>query len=253
MEAARTAAGRGHEIVLYEKADQLGGMLTRASANPIKTDMQSYLDWAVRQTEKNQGIKIKLGTEATPESVAAEKPDAVIVAVGANPLLPPIPGLDGENCVWAGDVETGDADTGKRVVVAGGGLTGLEAAISMAKEGKEVTIVEMQPYDDIVMTGPVVNMVALSIMMRENGVNYLSETTVTEIKPEGVLVRDAGGKERIIECDTVVHALGMKPDREEAEKFTDIADEVYYAGDCCVERGTLWSAISSAHFIALEL
>ncbi|MFC1495232.1 FAD-dependent oxidoreductase [Thermodesulfobacteriota bacterium] len=253
MEAARTAADRGHEVILYEKADRLGGMLITASANSLKTDMQSYLGWAVRQTEKSPGINIKLGTRATPESIAAENPDAVVVAAGASPLLPPIPGLDRENCVWAGDVETGDAGTGNRVVVAGGGLTGLEAAIRMAKKGRKVTVVEMQSYDNIVMTGPVVNMVALSIMMRENGVKYLSETTVTEIKPEGVLVRDAGGNERIIECDTVVHALGMEPNREEADKFTDIADEVYYAGDCCVERGTLWSAISSAHYIALEL
>jgi len=253
MEAARTAAERGHEVVLYEKADRLGGMLITASANSLKTDMQSYLDWAILQTEKNPNITIKMGTRATAELVQSEEPDAVIVAVGANPFLPPIPGIDGKNCVWAGDVETGDASTGDRVVVAGGGLTGLEAAISMAKEDKEVTIIEMQPYDNVVMTGPVVNMVALSIMMRESGVKYLAETIVKEIKPDGVLVQNVNGKEKIIECDTVVHALGMKPNRKEADEFADVADAVYYIGDCSMDRGTLWTATSSAHYIALEI
>jgi NADPH-dependent 2,4-dienoyl-CoA reductase/sulfur reductase-like enzyme len=253
MEAARTAADRGHNVVLYEKAARLGGMLITAAANSLKADMQSYLDWAVRQTEKNPGITLKLGTSATVESVTSDEPDTVIIAAGASPLIPPIPGIEGDNCVWAGDVETGIADTGNSVVVAGGGLTGLEAAINMAKKGKEVTIVEMQSYDSIVMTGPVVNMVALSILMRESGVKYLSETTAKEITPDGVLVKDSNGKEYIIECDTVVHALGMQPNRKEAEKFADLADEVFYVGDCTTERGTLWNAVSSAYYVALEV
>ncbi len=253
LEAARTAADRGHQVILYEKANQLGGLLITASANPLKTDLKAYLEWSVRQTRKNPGITIKLGVAATPKLIADEKPDAVIVAVGANPFLPPIPGIKSKNCIWAGDVETGKAKTGSRVVVAGGGLTGLEAAISMAKAGRTVTVVEMQSFEDILMTGPVVNMVALSMLMRENGVHYLDKTIVIEIKSDGVMVQSADGKRRFLECDTVVHALGMEANRAEAEAFADIAEDVYYVGDCIVDRGNLWSATSSAYYVALEL
>lgn len=253
LEAARTAADRGHKVVLFEKADQLGGLLITASANSLKTDMKAYLDWSIRQTRKNPGIAIRLGVRATPELVAEEQPDAVIVAVGASPILSPIPGIEKENCVWAGDVETGKAKTGSRVVVAGGGLTGLEAAISMAKEGKEVTVVEMQPFEDIVMSGPVVNMVALSMLIRETGVQYLAETIVKEVRSDGVLVQGTDGKERLLECDTVVHALGMEANRAEAEAFAEVVDDVYYVGDCSIDRGNLWNATSSAYYVALEL
>lgn len=253
LEAARTAAGRGHQVILYEKANQLGGLLITASANSLKTDMKAYLEWSIRQTRKNPDITIKLGVTATPQLVADEQPDAVIVAVGASPFLPPIPGIERENCVWAGDVETGEAKTGSKVVVAGGGLTGLEAAISMAKEGKAVTVVEMQPFEDIVMTGPVVNMVALSMLIRENGVHYLAETILKEVKSDGVLVQGADGEERLLECDTVVHALGMKANRAEAEAFAEVVEDVYYVGDCNIDRGNLWTATTSAYYIALEL
>ena len=177
----------------------------------------------------------------------------MIVAVGASPLVPPIPGIDGENCVWAGDVETGRVETGQQVIIAGGGLTGLEAGISLRREGKEVTIVEMLPFDNIVMSGPVVNMVALSMLMREHGVKYLAETKLKEITSNGILVEDKNGQEKQMTCDTVIHALGMRPNKQEAALFADIIDEVYYAGDCTFNRGNLWTAIRSAHYIALEL
>ncbi len=253
LEAARTAAERGHRVVLFEKADRLGGLLIIASANSMKTDMKDYLNWSIGQTVKNKGITVKLGIKATPQLVENEQPDAVIVAVGSNPLLPPIPGLEGKNCVWAGDVETGEAKTGEKVVIAGGGLTGLEAAVSLADEGKDVTVVEMQTFENILMSAPVVNMVALSMMMREKGVKYLAETLVKEITPDGVLVQGPEGEKRLLECDTVIHALGMKPNRLEAGMFSETADDVFYIGDCNTDRGTLWNATTSAHYAALEL
>jgi len=253
MQAARTAAERGHRVILWEREKHLGGMLNAASANNLKTDLKSYLDWAVRQTESNPNITLKLGVRATAELVKKEKPDAVIVAVGAIPWIPPIPGIDGPNCVWAGDVETGKVKTGEKIIVAGGGLTGLEAAISLRKDGKEVTVVEMLPFDSIIMSGPVVNMVTLSMLMREHGVKYMAETTVKEISPDGVLVEEKNGGEKLLACDTVIHALGMRPDKQESAVFTGVAEDVYYAGDCIIDRGNLWSATTSAHYIALEL
>jgi NADPH-dependent 2,4-dienoyl-CoA reductase/sulfur reductase-like enzyme len=253
MEAARTAAERGHKVTLYEKDTKLGGMLNIAAAGKLKSDLRAYLNWAVRQTEKIPDITLKLGTVATCDIVKAQKPDAVIVSVGANPLIPKIPGINGKNSVWAGDVESGKVETGKRVIIAGGGLTGLETALSLSREGKDVTIIEMMPFERVIMSAPVVNMVALSMLIREQGINYMAETRLIEVTENRIRVEGRDGKEAWMVCDTLVHALGMTPNRDGALIFKDTADEVYYTGDCAVTRGNLWTATSSAHHIALEL
>ena len=253
MQAARTAAERGHRVTLYEKDERLGGMLNVAAAGKLKTDLRAYLDWAVRQTEKTRGITLELGAPATYDLIKGQNPDAVIVSVGANPLIPPIPGIGGKNSVWAGDVESGKTAVGERVIIAGGGLTGLETALSLSREGKNVTIVEMLPFERVIMSAPVINMVALSILMREHGIKYLAETRLLEIKEDSVKVEGPDGKETWMACDSLIHALGMFPNKAEASLFEDIADEVYFTGDCAASRGSLWTATSSSHYIALEL
>jgi 2,4-dienoyl-CoA reductase-like NADH-dependent reductase (Old Yellow Enzyme family)/thioredoxin reductase len=253
MQAARIAAERGHKVTLYEKQTKLGGMLNVAAAGKLKSDLRAYLNWAIRQTEKTPHITLQLGTAVTCDMVKAQKPDAVIISVGATPLIPPIPGIKGRNSLWAGDVESGKAATGKRVIIAGGGLTGLETALSLGREGKDVTIIEMMPFERVIMSAPVVNMVALSMLIREQGIKYLAETKLLEVKENQIRVTDSDGNEKWMECDTLVHALGMTPDKSGALIFEDTADEVYYTGDCAVSRGNLWTATSSAHHIALEL
>ena len=253
MEAARTAAERGHNVTLYEKEEKLGGMLNVASAGKLKADLRAYLKWAVRQTEKNPDINLILGVSATYDFIKAQEPDAVIVAVGAKPLVPPIPGIESKNSVWAGDVEAGNVEVGEKVIIAGGGLTGLETALSLGKEGKDVTILEMMPFDRVVMSAPVVNMVALSMLIRQNGIKYLAETKLLEVKEDSVKVAGPDGKEEWMACDNLIHALGMSPNNKEALLFEDIADEVYFTGDCAAARGNLWTATSTAHYIALEL
>jgi pyruvate/2-oxoglutarate dehydrogenase complex dihydrolipoamide dehydrogenase (E3) component len=228
-------------------------MLNVASAGKLKTDLRAYMDWAIRQTENNPAITLKLGTRATCDLIKAEKPDALIVSVGASPLIPPIPGINGKSSVWAGDVESGRIEVGEKVIIAGGGLTGLETALSLSKEGKDVTIIEMMPFDRVIMSAPVVNMVALSMLMREYRVRYLAETKLLEVKEESVRVEGPDGKEEWMSCDNLIHALGMCPNKSEASLFEDTADEVYSTGDCAALRGNLWTATSSAHHIALEL
>ena len=150
-------------------------------------------------------------------------------------------------------MESGKVEVGETVIIAGGGLTGLETALSLSKEGKMVTIVEMMPFDRVIMSAPVVNMVALSMLMREYHVRYLAETRLMEVKEGSIRVAGPDGKEEWMSCDNLIHALGMCPNKTEALRFEDIADEVYFTGDCAVARGNLWTATSSAHYIALEL
>jgi pyruvate/2-oxoglutarate dehydrogenase complex dihydrolipoamide dehydrogenase (E3) component len=132
-------------------------------------------------------------------------------------------------------------------------LTGLETALSLGKEGKDVTIIEMMPFDRVIMSAPVVNMVALSMLMREYHIRYLAETRLLEVKEDSIRVEGSDGKENWMACDSLIHALGMCPNKAEASLFEDIADEVYFTGDCAASRGNLWTATSSAHYIALEL
>ena len=115
MEAARTAGDRGHDVTLIEKNEKLGGALNMAVSPDFKADLKSYLQWSIRMTKGHPGIKMRLATEATPELVEHETPDALVIAVGAEASMPTISGLDGVNVVWVGDVETGNVQVGDKV------------------------------------------------------------------------------------------------------------------------------------------
>ena len=116
------ASSRGHEVLLYEKAQELGGALHLAAAPPFKADMKRYLDWLIRQTQKSS-VEIKLSTEATVDMIRKENPDVIIVALGAEPFIPDVPGIHHQNVVLAGAVDSGTASIGNNVVVVGAGGT----------------------------------------------------------------------------------------------------------------------------------
>ena len=143
MEAARTAPDRGHEIILFEKSEKLVGTINMAVSPEFKADLKSYLQWSIRMTKRHPGIEIRLATEATPELVKQEAPDALVIAVGAEASMLTISGLDSVKVFWVGDVEAGNGQVGNKVIVAGGALTGCETALDLAWKGKKVTIVEM--------------------------------------------------------------------------------------------------------------
>ena len=149
MEAARTAARRGHEVVLFERDSELGGALIMASALSFKEDMRKYLVWARRMTLNTPNIDFRLSTEATAEEVVKEHPDVLVIAVGSSPTIPSVPGIDRKNVVWAGDVDMGRIETGKIVLVVGAGLTGCETALQLALIGKGVTIIDVLPMNQI--------------------------------------------------------------------------------------------------------
>ena len=146
MMAAQTLRKRGHEVVLCEKKHCLGGLLPDISSLPFKNDMRRYLEWNIRQTEKC-GVRIVLDTEVVPEIVERENPDALFLAIGGAPLLPEIDGIHNENVKTVLDVDSKRALTGEKVVVCGGGISGLECALGLAMEGKEVSVVDMVPTE----------------------------------------------------------------------------------------------------------
>ena len=186
MQAALTASERGHEVVLFEKSEKLGGNLVLASGLAIKGDMKRYLAWLVRQTGKAPGVTVKLNTEATAQIVKAEHPDVIILALGADPLIPDIPGIPGPHVVWAGDVDTGKVKVGDTVVVAGGGSTGGETALQLAMDGKKVTMIDMLSYAAVIAGWPR----GLADLLEQYGVRFLTEVKLEGVTGTGALVID---------------------------------------------------------------
>lgn len=229
MEAARVAALRGHEVVLYEKDKELGGKLRTAAGYTFKGDVQSLVEYFSVQLQKLD-VRIETGKEVTPDLIDKVCPDAVVVAAGASPLIPSIPGIDNENIITALDLHLNKRKTGDTVVVAGGGLVGSESALSLAQEGKKVTIVEMLP--EIACDMNVVSRMALLKELADIGVEILTNMTIKEFTDDGLIVSDKEGEKQVIKADTVVLALGSKSEDKLARELRDKVDELYVAGDC---------------------
>ncbi|NLE11791.1 MAG: FAD-dependent oxidoreductase [Actinobacteria bacterium] len=238
MQAALTASSRGHDVTLIEKEDSLGGALRYAAGPSFKADMREYLDWLVKKTLQSPA-EVRLETEATPASVRALAPDVLIVAIGAEPLVPDLPGVRASNAVWAGDVDVGSAETGRTVVVAGAGLTGCETALHLAQAGKKVVLIDMLPESDIAQDTTIAGREALLSLLREHGVELKSEVTLTEITADAASVVDGFGEKVRLPADTVVLALGMKPLSEQARDFQGLAPETYTIGDCMSARDVM--------------
>jgi 2,4-dienoyl-CoA reductase-like NADH-dependent reductase (Old Yellow Enzyme family)/NADPH-dependent 2,4-dienoyl-CoA reductase/sulfur reductase-like enzyme len=253
MEAARTAAKRGHEVVLLEKATRLGGTLNMAAGAPFKSDMRQYMEWAERATMGAAGLKVRLSTTATVARIKDEKPDVLIIAVGSTPVIPGLPGIKGKNVVWAGDVELGKRKVGNKVVVVGAGLTGSETALHLAQEGKSITLIDMLPLDKIEHGASVINMMALRDLLQKNSVRTLTELKLEAVTPIGVEVSDKESRRMAIPCDSVVLALGVEPRSDLIGKFKALAPEVYVVGDCNNQRGNLLSAVAEGFFAAMEI
>ena len=142
MEAARVAALRGHAVMLYDANARLGGQLLWASMPPLKETLHAFRDYLVTQLTK-LGVRIQLGEEVTSELVASMRPDVIILATGARPIVPEIPKGDGGTLAAAESALDGKINVGTKVVVLGGGMTGAETAEWLADQGKHVTIVEV--------------------------------------------------------------------------------------------------------------
>lgn len=233
MQAARTLAERGHEVVLFEKNGHLGGLLKPGTALEFKRDMRDYYEWAVRETEKC-GADIRLNCEVTAELLEEERPDAVVIAVGSSPIVPRVKGIDCPQVQWAGDVDEGGCPVGEKVVVIGGGLVGFETAIGLGRQGKEVTIVEMAGEDGLLKRG-ISPLDAGSVfrMAEKAGVKIVCNTRLEEVLENGI--RCINRNLELVEypCDTVVLAVGMRSRREKVEELRHVIaeTEVYVVGD----------------------
>ena len=245
MMAALTAADRGHFVTLFEKSDSLGGNLKFASHVSFKWPLRRYKDYLIAQIAKS-AVDVRLCTEATPEMVAGY--DAVIAAVGAAPVVPPIPGV--ENAIPACDSYGKEAELGDSVVVIGGGQVGCETALHLAKLGKTVTIIEMQSA-----LAPDASKTHRDEMMVEigNEPNFIPvvNATVQSVTDEGITYK-TGDETVTVPCTSVILAAGMRARIPLADSFMGLTPDFAEIGDCVRARTVEW-ATKEGFYAAMNL
>lgn len=234
MEAARVAALRGHKVTLWEKEKELGGQALIASMPPHKYEIKGLIEYLKTQLSKLQ-VKVNLGKEMTPQKILDNKPDVVIVATGAEPSFPDIPGLQMDHVVSALDVLKMKVETGTKVIIVGGGQIGLETAEFLAQKGKKVTVLEMLPEAGVDVE--LFTKFFLLERLAEAGVAIRTGTKVDEIVKGGVLSdKDYLKKGWLDKADTVVLATGMKPNNSLYFSLKGKIAELYVIGDCFKPR-----------------
>lgn len=248
MEAAITAAQRGHSVTLYEKASRLGGQIVHEQHIPFKKDMYHFIEVLAKRCE-DAGVDIRLNTEVTPEEVAAMGADVVMTAVGAKPIIPQIPGIDSAKVTGLKALESQKPAVGQKVAILGGGLVGSEVAIYLDMIGKDVTIVEMK--DTWASDAYWMHKVAMDKYIRDSRIDIKVNTTAKEITDAGIICNTPDG-EILIEADTVLLAAGMKADRASADGFLNTAPRVFEVGDA-IKAGRVVEAVKLGYYRALDI
>jgi 2,4-dienoyl-CoA reductase (NADPH2) len=277
MKAACTAAEKGHQVTLAERENELGGQLLLNRHIPGRKEMVTAATDLINNL-RALNVNILLGKEADRELVREMKLDVVILATGASPILPPIPGIETQGVVTAWDVLSGKVHVGEKVVVVGGNAVGLETALYLADQGtlppevlhflvanraeswetleglvnrgdKHVTVVEMMKRagEDIGSSTRWTVMMEL----RRLGVNVLTGATAVGIRPEGVEI-EKGEKHNLLPADSVVVAAGAEPENVLVEEIVDLAPEIYTIGDAKAPRNAL-EAIKEGFLTGLRI
>jgi len=249
MEAARVSALRGHKVTLWEKGYDLGGNLIPAAVPGFKHDYRRLINYLSTQIRK-LGVTTKLGVEATPELIQAMKPDVVFIATGATPVVPDIPGIEKGIAATSVEVLLGKKEVGESVVIIGGGMVGCETALYLAQQGKKVTIIEI--LDKVMSDMLWINAMDLQELLDDANVKIETSCNVQEIIDEGLIMTDRQDKKRTLEADTIILAVGLKPNRELVETLQGKLPELYVIGDCVESRrviNAIWEGFRTARLI----
>jgi 2,4-dienoyl-CoA reductase (NADPH2) len=265
MEAARVAADRGHQVTLWEKSDRLGGQLLLAGAVPDRADLLNLVEY-LKGSLDVLGAEVVLNKDAALDEIKSFAPGALVVATGARPVIPSIPGVEQGHVAEAWDVLGGQVELGRRVVIIGGGAVGCELGLYIARMGtidadtvrflllneaesvetirslatrgvKEVVILEMD-----MVAGKGLGISTRWIVLQDlarMGVTINTATTAQAIVHGGVLVSQADGQQDILPADTVVMAVGAKSENRLYEELKTVFPAVYSAGDASCPRTAL--------------
>ncbi|MBA3027850.1 MAG: FAD-binding protein [Desulfobacteraceae bacterium] len=227
MQAASVAARRGHKVALYEKSSELGGQLAIAKLPPHKEELTNLISYMADQLTRS-GVTIEYNTVVTPDMILEKKPDAVIIAAGAAPLMTDMPGVKQPQVLAAQDVLAG-RQVGQNVVIIGGGMVGCETGHFLSEKGKHVIVVEMIKR----VANDMAPMVRRRLLdgLREKQVMMMTNTTCLEIKEEGILVKTADGKQQEIQADSVIIAVGYQKNDTLFQSIKDKVPEASNIGD----------------------
>ncbi|MBR3360710.1 MAG: FAD-dependent oxidoreductase [Lachnospiraceae bacterium] len=258
IQAMQTLLDRGHDVTLYEKTDHLGGNVIGAAAPPFKVDIQDYLKWMVHTAKQceERGARILMNTPCTKEILDKENYDAVVIAVGGDPIVPEnIPGIHKPHVVWAPDAELGKAPAGEEIVIIGAGQVGLEAAVDYAGQGKKITVIEM--IDD---PAKLMDSFKQPLMKKkeEDGlqIDILYGTALQEVKDDCIVAKDVkSGELKEIKADTVLLAMGIRPNFELVDELRHSCAETSVAivGDCNNKAGSISEAVNQAFQACLHI
>ena len=249
MQAALTAAQRGHTVSLYEKTGVLGGKLYYTDHVWFKRDLAKFKNYLADHVTAGD-ISVYLNTEATPTMLEQENYDAIIVAVGAMPITPPIPGVDRANVVQALDVFGREDSLGKRVVIIGGGLVGCELSIHLSGKGHDCTVVEK--LEHLAPDAQLSERLHVLKYMDEAKVAAHTEMNCLEITADGISCVDVKGTAWNFGADTVILCTGMRALTEERDSFVHSAYDVINIGDC-LKVGNVRHAVHAAFDASLRL
>lgn len=247
MRTALYLKERGHEVTIYEAEDKLGGAIKHSDYVPFKWTLRDYKDYLIRQVEK-QGIEVILNTRATPEMVE-DKYDAVIAAVGAQPVIPPIPGANGANVTVATDAIMHSEKIGQQVVIIGGGEVGVETGMFLAQQGKDVTVIEMRGELAADTTFMHYRSMFQAAWEAIPTFHYVLNATAKEITADHVTYTDQNGADHDLPAQSVILSVGMRSKTDEALSFYGTNPGFYMVGDC-KKPGTIQTTNRSAYVTA---
>ena len=252
MIAAKTLAERGVKVTLIDRQSELGGTVNLAKKPPLKERMEWIADYYKVEFEK-LGVEVKLGMEATAENIAGMNPDAVLVATGSKSIIPrSIPGIDGKNVYTIEEVLTGKAGlTGKRVLIVGAGVTGLETAEYLCHEGNTVVLADM--LEKVAPNANHTNVADVCGRLKKYGVQFMMAHALKEIQETGVVLERLSDKETVtIDADAVVLSLGFRPDNGLVEELKARGIQALAIGNA-IKDGTIAPATRSGYEAARTL
>ncbi|WP_125154873.1 FAD-dependent oxidoreductase [Clostridium rectalis] len=249
MQAAITASDRGHQVILCEKSDSLGGAINLIENISFKSDLKKFKNVLIKRVLKRD-IKVMLNTCVNNELIDYLNPDAVVAAMGAEPIKPNIEGIENKNVILATEIIKRSEEIGKKVIIIGGGLIGCEEALNLSSQGKKLTVIEMRP--DVVIDGAYLYREALMINLAKHPVNIVTNTKCKKIVETGVLAIDKEGREVLFKGDTVIVAAGLKSKIQQVDSLRKYNMEFYNIGDSFKPRKVL-DAIRSGYDIGTTL
>lgn len=249
LNAAWRAAERGHAVVLYDEQPLPGGQLVAGSAPGFKAELRNLIAFLGRQVARS-GVDCRLGRRVDAALVAAERPDAVVLATGSAPHIPAVPGIDRPFVYTYNQILNGHGAAPRPSVVIGGGSTGCEIALHLAEKGSPVALVEMLPK-----VGRGMESISLKVLLERlaaRGVAIFTESRLLRVEPTGVVIASAGDAERFLPAERVVLAAGCRPENRLADEIRALGVELHLLGDC-VEPRNAKAAIYEGTVIGLTL